>query len=319
MTPELAERLHGRTVIASLSGGKDSVAMSLYLKEIGIEHERIYLDTRWEHQSVAPHLEYLRDKLGPIENLSGPLGMVDLILKKGMFPSRARRFCTEELKTFPARDYLNLRMDAGEDLVNAVGIRRDESAARANMAEWEWMEDFDCEVWRPLVTWTIDDVIAIHKRHDVRPAPLYLKGFDRMGCYPCINENKGGIRRIADESPEVIDGIRVLEGKIGVIARARYDKRLAKYEAGGIEALNKRDRELLLDDDGNVKPFSPPFFFQSPLKEEGGKCWPIDRVVAWSRTRFGGRIEDRQADLLTFGGINDGCMRWGLCETSPSR
>lgn len=62
-----------------------------------------------------------------------------------------------------------------------------------------------------------------------------------------------------------------------------------------------------------------PYFFQSPLKEEGGKCWPIDRVVEWSRTRFGGRVEDRQMDLLTFGGINDGCMRWGMCETAPSK
>jgi hypothetical protein len=56
---------------------------------------------------------------------------------------------------------------------------------------------------------------------------------------------------------------------------------------------------------------------RSPLKEEGGKTWPIDRVVEWSRTKFGGREQDRQVDLLAFGGINDGCMRWGMCETSP--
>jgi 3'-phosphoadenosine 5'-phosphosulfate sulfotransferase (PAPS reductase)/FAD synthetase len=311
------ERIGDRAVVLSLSTGKDSVAASLHLTEQLIEHERIFLDTRWEHPAVAEHLEYLRTKLGPIKCIAGPLSMVELIRKKAMFPSRARRFCTEELKTFPARDYLNARMEAGDDVVNAVGIRRAESVARAKMPEWEWMDGFDCEVWRPLVDWSLDDVIAIHKRHDIRPNKLYLMGMERVGCWPCINSNKGEVRKIAEVDPARIDEIRALEAEVGVLARARYDKRLAKFQAGGVEALSKRERELLLDEQGVPKPFSPPYFFQSPLKEEGGKCWPIDRVVEWSRTRFGGRIEDKQADLLAFGGINDGCMRWGMCETSP--
>lgn len=315
----LKERIAGRIVVMSLSTGKDSVACDLWLTEQGIEHDRIFLDTRWEHPAVQRHLEYLREKLGPITALAGPLSMVELIRKKGMFPRRARRFCTSELKTFPARDYLNARMDAGEDVINSVGIRRDESEERAKMPEWEWMDGFDCEVWRPLVDWTLDDVIAIHKRHDIKPNPLYLLGMERVGCWPCINSNKGEVRKIAEIDPARIDEIRALEAEVGIKAKGRYDARLAKYTAGGIDALTKRERDLMFDEAGNLKPFSPPFFFQSPLKEEGDKCWPIDRVVEWSRTKFGGRVEDRQADLLAFGGINDGCMRWGLCETSPPK
>lgn len=314
----LLARIAERSIVVSLSTGKDSVALSLFLRELGIEHDRIFLDTKWEERAVYEHLEYLRTALGPIRELSGPLGMVDLIRKKGMFPSRARRFCTEELKTFPARDYLNARMEAGDDVVNAVGIRHEESAERKEMPEWEWMDGFDCEVWRPLIDWTVDDVVAIHKRHGVRPNRLYLKNMDRVGCWPCINSRKGEIRRIAELDPGKIDELRDLEREVGEIALRRYNKRLAKFQAGGAAALTKRDRELLLDDDGNVKPFSPPYFFQSPLKEEGGKCWPIDRVVEWSRTRFGGRELDRQMDLLALGGINDGCMRWGLCETGST-
>ncbi len=309
------EKIGDRALVVSVSTGKDSVAASLFLTEHGIDHERIYLDTRWEHEDVAEHLAYLRERLGPITALSGPLSMVELIRKKGMFPSRARRFCTEELKVFPARDYLNARMEAGDDIINVVGIRRDESEARRKVPEWEWMEGLDCEVWRPLVDWSISDVIAIHKRHDVKPNRLYLRGLDRVGCWPCFNSNKGEVRKMAEIDPARIDEIRDLEAEVGLLARARYDKRLGKFERG--EVLKKRDRELLLNEDGTVKPFSPPFFFQSPLKEEGGKCWPIDRVVAWSRTHFGGRIENKQADLMAFGGINDGCMRWGMCETSP--
>lgn len=44
-----------------------------------------------------------------------------------------------------------------------------------------------------------------------------------------------------------------------------------------------------------------------------GDPWPIDRVVDWSRTRRGGRVEDHQMEL--FSAADEGCMRWGLCET----
>ncbi len=320
ITAEQRARIGDRRCVASCSTGKDSVAASLWLTENGIEHDRIFLDTRWENDAVRRHLEYLREKLGPITELSGPLGMVELIRKKGMFPSRARRFCTEELKTFPAQRYFAARTDAGDDCLNVVGIRRAESLDRSQMPEWEEAPGWDCEVWRPLVDWSIDDVIAIHKRHGVKPNELYLLGMDRVGCWPCINSNKGEVRRMAEIDPARIDEIRALEAEVGVKARARYDARLAKYQAGGIAALNKRERKLLIDEQtGAVKPFSPPYFFQSPLKEEGGKCWPIDRVVAWSRTKFGGRELDAQMDLLALGGINDGCMRWGMCETSGTR
>src|ERR1043165_2798728 len=190
---------------------------------LGIEHDRIYLDTRWEHPAVAEHLEYLRGKLGPITALSGPLSMVELIRKKGMFPSRARRFCTEELKTFPVRNSLNARMEA-----------------RANVSEWEWMDGFDCEVWRPLIHWTLDEVIAIHKRHDVKPNKLYLMGMDRVGCWPCINSNKAEVRKIAELDPAKIEDIRALEAEVRDMAWVRYQKRLAAFEAG--VTLSKRDR-----------------------------------------------------------------------------
>jgi 3'-phosphoadenosine 5'-phosphosulfate sulfotransferase (PAPS reductase)/FAD synthetase len=47
-----------------------------------------------------------------------------------MFPSRTKRFCTEELKVFPMQAHLTQLIDNGEDIVNAVGIRAEESAAR---------------------------------------------------------------------------------------------------------------------------------------------------------------------------------------------
>lgn len=59
------KRLENAVVVASVSGGKDSAAMSLYLTEQGIEHRRVFADTGWE---AAETYDYLR---GPLEQKLG--------------------------------------------------------------------------------------------------------------------------------------------------------------------------------------------------------------------------------------------------------
>ena len=276
-------------IVASISGGKDSAAMSLHLKELGLEHRRVFMDTGWEHEATY---EYLRGELtrviGPIEEISGPLKMEALVLKKGMFPSRMRRFCTQQLKVFPMRDYIRGLQDAGEEILNTVGIRAAESEARSKLPEREWNETFDCEVWRPLIRWTEADVIEIHKRHGLKPNPLYLRGATRVGCWPCIFARKAEIRLMADTDPARVDRIRKLEADVTVVAKARK-------EAKG-ETLE-----------------NAPAWFQSPMRGPNGEspCTPIDDVVEWSRTSRGGK----QYDMLEAAGRDPGCMRWGMCDT----
>lgn len=288
LTPEqIKTRINGRRVVASVSGGKDSAAMSLYLTELGIDHDRVFCDTGWEHELTYEYLRGpLAEKLGPITWLDPPLKMEELIQRRGIFPQRIRRFCTQELKVFPLAKHLNARMDAGEDIVTSVGIRAAESAARAKMPQWEWQDGFDCEVWRPLLSWSEQDVIDIHKRHGLPPNPLYLRGAARVGCWPCIYARKDEIRFVADTDPARIDRIRQLEQLVTIGAKHRAEKR-------GEELVN------------------PPAWFQAKTGG-GGECWPIDKVVQWSRTSHGGK----QFELFEADTRDQGCMRWGLCETS---
>lgn len=281
----VTDRINGRRIVASVSGGKDSAAMSLWLTEQGIEHDRVFLDTGWEHEKTYEYLRGpLTDKLGPITEIKPPLTMEDLIIKKGMFPSRVRRFCTQELKVKPIMAYLAKLMETGTDVINAVGIRAGESGSRSKMPEWEWQDGFDCEVWRPLIAWSEADVIAMHSRHGLQPNPLYLMGASRVGCWPCIYARKAEIRLIADKDPDRIVRLRVLEERIGVAARARA-------EAKG---------QTLVSD---------PAWFQAPLGDSGA-AWPIDKVVEWSRTARGGRQMELFAPQH-----EEGCVRWGLCDT----
>lgn len=192
--------------------------------------------------------------------------------------------------------YLNALVDAGHDVLNTVGIRRAESMARSKMNEWEWSEGFDCEVWRPILLWSEQDVIDIHTRHGLRPNPLYLRGASRVGCWPCVFSRKDEIRLVADTDPERIDLIRELESDL--------QSAMAERAAARGETVR-----------------NPPTWFQGqgrdakaggPRGEQVGV--PIDEMVKWSRTLRGGTEQDRQIELLP--AADEGCMRWGLCETS---
>lgn len=257
--------------------------MSLLLHDLGIEHERLFLDTGWEHPLTYEYIRGpLAEKIGPITETRGPLNFVELVESKGLFPSRVMRFCTTELKVFPAQRWLSARSEyLGEEIVNAVGIRRAESKARSQMPEWEWSEGFDLETWRPLVTWTSHDVRAIHQRHGLAWNPLYDRGFSRVGCYPCIHENKKGLRLVAEHSPERIDLIAQLQNRLN-------------------ERGSQRDAAM-------GRPFVPRTMFSYHGGDNRHIPLTITETVEWARS---GRGEWQPP------GAGDGCMRWGVCETS---
>jgi 3'-phosphoadenosine 5'-phosphosulfate sulfotransferase (PAPS reductase)/FAD synthetase len=282
---EIKARIGDRRVIASVSGGKDSAAMSLYLKELDIEHDRVFMDTQFEHESTYTYLRgELTQVIGPITEIRGELGMVALIRKKGMFPGRLHRFCTQELKVFPMQRYL---ASLDTDAINTVGIRGEESATRKKMPEWEWSTGFDCEVWRPLIDWTLQDVVDIHRRHNLSPSPLYtVAGASRLGCWPCIYARKDEIRLVAEIDPERIAEIAALEVELDEAAHARA-------AAKGVEVKRR------------------PTFFSRPIFADENGHTPIANAVAWSKTAHGGKQFEEFQDPS-----EEGCMRWGLCDTS---
>lgn len=319
---ELDKILDGRRIVVSVSGGKDSTACCLYLMEMGYEpdeFDRIFFDTGWEHPLLYEYVRQdLPDIVGPIESLYAEIeldeelvpvaeqfekelgvpysSMVRLVLRKGMFPSRQKRWCTDWLKVRVSQKYFH---ESDVPMVNVVGIRAEESKARALMTEWEFAPKWDLDVWRPLIDWSTQQVIDIHQRHGVRPCRLYLEqNADRVGCYPCIYSRKAEIRQMSDYTPERIDLIERLEEVVKGLAEKRY---AAQGET--FESLN----------------MAHPGWFQTPkrtYKDDGstsGECWPIRKVVSWSRTTRGGHMD--QMELFTDPLGHQGCVRWGMCDT----
>ena len=71
-----------------------------------------------------------------------------------------------------------------------TSLRRQQSPSRANLAESDTFRLPSGTVLRkinPLVLWSIDDVWAYAKKHDIPLLPLYDEGYTSIGCEPCTS------------------------------------------------------------------------------------------------------------------------------------
>jgi 3'-phosphoadenosine 5'-phosphosulfate sulfotransferase (PAPS reductase)/FAD synthetase len=299
-------------VICSVSGGKDSTALALWLTEQGIPHRRVFFETGWEHKSTYEHLDRLADFLGPIEHLSMPIPkipeevlpevleierlvgrspsqMVRTIVSRSIFPTPKIRFCTQLLKVFPllalAEQAIN---DGASTVLNVVGVRAEESNERANASPFEWMDGAgDVLVWRPMLAWTEAQVRDYLHRHNAPWAPLYYRGMHRLGCWPCIYADRATLQHLTEDADRV-KAIGLLEGLVTRLARTR-------------------------DPDAHDRTF----FRGRTEDEEGNTPADIAALIGWAtaeRTR--GRLTPRQIALFQ-APRPTGCFRFGLCEVKP--
>ena len=58
------QHLGDRLVVASISGGKDSTALALLLRQHEIPHVRVFADTGFEAPETYAYLDLLRERLG---------------------------------------------------------------------------------------------------------------------------------------------------------------------------------------------------------------------------------------------------------------
>lgn len=207
-----------------LSSGKDSTALwGWAFNDSGYDPATIrgsFADTENEYQEVYDQIKTLSEygvKRGapPVAVLRSE-GFLNLAIRKKRFPGAKSRFCTQELKIFPAREYLlAFSWLMGFDVVAHSGVRRDESTERSLMEEYGWDKGMNCEIRRPLLDWKLEDVWAAHKKYGLPINPLYFTGRKRVGCRLCCMSNKSDVRVCVKTHPETISLYREWEKLVG--------------------------------------------------------------------------------------------------------
>ena len=141
---ELIER--GALVAVSSSGGKDSQAMTILLSRI-VPREQLLVvhaplgEVEW--QGTLAHLENTMPPGVPLilARVASGKSLLERVEERGKWPDSARRWCTSDFKVTPIerelRRFLKSHPRFEGRLVSAMGLRRDESAARAKRVPWK--------------------------------------------------------------------------------------------------------------------------------------------------------------------------------------
>jgi 3'-phosphoadenosine 5'-phosphosulfate sulfotransferase (PAPS reductase)/FAD synthetase len=173
--------------ICLISGGKDSTALAIYMRDRNpeIEMEYVFCDTHKELPETYEYLTRIEAYLGiEIKKLSSDLGErgFDHWLKmfRGYLPSPQMRWCTRELKIEPFEQYI------GDDPVFLyIGIRADEHregyiSTKPNITPVYPFKDNGI---------TKLDVLRILEDSGIG-LPDYYKWRTRSGCYFCFFQRR---------------------------------------------------------------------------------------------------------------------------------
>jgi 3'-phosphoadenosine 5'-phosphosulfate sulfotransferase (PAPS reductase)/FAD synthetase len=116
--------------VLGLSGGKDSAALAIFMREHypELEIDYFFTDTGKELPEVYEFLGKLEGFLGRKIHQLNPQRTFDFWLReyKNFLPSARTRWCTRQLKLLPFRQWIKPWLDAGDDVISYVAIRSDE-------------------------------------------------------------------------------------------------------------------------------------------------------------------------------------------------
>jgi 3'-phosphoadenosine 5'-phosphosulfate sulfotransferase (PAPS reductase)/FAD synthetase len=181
--------------ILSLSGGKDSAALAIYMRDKVPEMEYAFCDTGKELTETYEYLAKLEAYLGkPIIRLNDDRGFDHWLQVYGNYlPSSRMRWCTRQLKLKPFEQYV------GDDpVISYVGIRADEDregyvSTKPNIkAVFPFKEDGIVKA----------DVFRILEESGLG-IPEYYKWRTRSGCFFCFFQRKSEWAGLLEHHPDL--------------------------------------------------------------------------------------------------------------------
>ncbi len=197
--------------VLGLSGGRDSAALAVYMRqkhpELTIDY--FFTDTGKELPEVYEYLGRLEGFLGqPILRLNPDRGF-DFWLKQynNFLPSAQTRWCTRQLKLRPFEEWINPIVDGGTTVYSYVAIRSDE----------EYRSGYNSKKDQLIVKLPFkEDGIDKAEVLDILDGaglglPKYYQWRTRSGCTFCFFQQKIEWVRLLERHPDAFEEAKAYE------------------------------------------------------------------------------------------------------------
>lgn len=200
--PSEAQQSNVRHIL-SISGGKDSAALAVYMRDRVPGMEYVFCDTHEELRETYDYIDKLEAYLGkPIHRLNPDRSFEwYLRLKGGYLPSARIRWCTSEMKIKPFEQFV------GTDTVYSyIGIRADEDregyiSSKPNIvAVYPFRQDGI----------VLDDIYRILDDAGLG-LPAYYSWRTRSGCYFCFFQRRIEWVGLLENHPDLFEKAREYE------------------------------------------------------------------------------------------------------------
>jgi hypothetical protein len=234
--------------ICGISGGKDSSALAVFLRDEVPDMEYFFCDTGAELPETYEYLSRLEVVLGkPIERLNASKGFDHWFeMFRGALPSPQMRWCTNYMKIKPLEEWV------GDDpAISYVAIRADEANRKGYISTKP-----NIETRFPFIEADIDHDGVMKLLADAGVGlPDYYEWRTRSGCYFCFFQRKTEWIGLADRHPDLFERAVAIEQKVlqdaGVSGDADFTDQAMKGRqytwSGGetlVELRNRRDEIL---------------------------------------------------------------------------
>ena len=226
--------------VVNHSGGKDSQRMLGFIRE-NFPTAKTYVvmaDTGFEHVKPVSAEEFARQSvarfgldLAIVRNPNKTY--LEMVEKRGMFPSSATRQCTSDLKRGPVEKFIR-HLDE-KIVINCTGIRAAESPARAKQEPWKLNSNLSVAGrviynWMPIFDESLQDVLNWHWANNMPLHPVYVAAYHvdgttggylrRFSCRVCIFSTNADLRAIYVNDNDAFMAVANLEQKMNFTMRS---------------------------------------------------------------------------------------------------
>jgi DNA sulfur modification protein DndC len=218
--------MSGGLFVCNHSAGKDSQAMLVKLRERVPDDQILVIHADLGEVEWDGNVDHIRATIGdlPLIVCRSRRTLLQMVEERGMWPSPTNRQCTSDLKRGPiereVRRYLAANPRFRGMIVNCMGIRAEESAARSKQKAWRFNERnskagrqwFD---WLPIHDMKLPEVWSTIAGAGQVPHPAYAAGMSRLSCVFCIMASQQDLRTAARLKPDLYRTYVELEKRVG--------------------------------------------------------------------------------------------------------